>query len=65
MKHTVHHMTVDQPIVGMIVLVSHISIPHGTYNGEPVTEYEMTNEEISAYHQGYDDNEASGGKKVW
>lgn len=39
--------------------------PHGTYNGKAVTEFEMSPEEIDAYHRGYDENEASGGKKEW
>lgn len=39
--------------------------PHGTYNGNAVTEFEMSPEEIDAYHRGYDENEASGGKKEW
>jgi hypothetical protein len=37
--------------------------PNGTYNGPEVTE--LTEEEIEAYHAGYDDNEESGGHKDW
>ncbi len=36
-----------------------------TYSTEEVTEDEMTSEEIAAYHQGFDDNEADGNFKDW
>jgi hypothetical protein len=35
----------------------------GTYNGERVTE--LTNDEMEAYHAGYDYNEQHGDKKSW
>jgi hypothetical protein len=37
--------------------------PMGTYNGEPVTE--LTADEVTAYMQGYMDNERSGDFKDW
>ena len=37
--------------------------PNGTYNGDPVTE--LTNDEMEAYHAGYDYNEQFGDKKSW
>jgi hypothetical protein len=37
--------------------------PMGTYNGERVTE--LTNDEMEAYHAGYDYNEQHGDKKNW
>jgi len=36
-----------------------------TYSTEEVTETGMTPEEIAAYNQGYDDNEADGNFKDW
>ena len=36
-----------------------------TYSTEEVTKDEMTPEEIAAYDQGYDDNEADGNFKDW
>jgi hypothetical protein len=36
-----------------------------SYASEEVPESQMTPEEIEAYLAGYDDNEASGGKKDW
>lgn len=40
--------------------------PHGTYNGNPVTEYEMSPQEIEAYNRGFDENEADpSARKVW
>jgi hypothetical protein len=37
--------------------------PKGTYNGQRVTE--LTNDEMEAYHAGYDYNEQYGDKKDW
>ena len=37
--------------------------PDGSYCNERVTD--LTPAEIAEYHAGYDDNEASGGKKLW
>ena len=37
--------------------------PKGTYNGDPVTD--LTNDELEAYHAGYDYNEQHGDKKSW
>jgi hypothetical protein len=37
--------------------------PMGTYKGDPVTA--LTNDELEAYHAGYDYNEQSGDKKSW
>jgi hypothetical protein len=37
--------------------------PMGTYKGERVTE--LTNDEMEAYHAGYDYNEQLGDKKSW
>ena len=37
--------------------------PKGTYKGERVTE--LTNDEMEAYHAGYDYNEQHGDKKNW
>ena len=36
-----------------------------TYSTPEVTEKDMTPEEIAAYDQGYDDNEADGNFKDW
>lgn len=36
-----------------------------TYSTPEVTEEDMTPDEISAYNQGYDDNEADGNFKDW
>lgn len=36
-----------------------------TYSTEEVIETDMTPEEIAAYNQGYDDNEAAGNFKDW
>lgn len=45
------------------------AIPHyfkgGTYSSEMVEEEDMTEEEIAAYNQGYDDNEESGDHKEY
>ena len=38
--------------------------PQGTYDGERI-ETGLTAAQIAEYHAGYDDNEASGGKKDW
>ena len=37
--------------------------PDGSYRNERVTD--LTPAEIAEYHAGYDDNEATGGKKIW
>jgi hypothetical protein len=37
--------------------------PNGTYNEPRVTE--LTNDEMEAYHAGYDYNEQFGDKKSW
>jgi hypothetical protein len=37
--------------------------PRGTYKGDPVTD--LTNDELEAYHAGYDYNEQHGDKKNW
>jgi hypothetical protein len=37
--------------------------PKGTYNGDPVTA--LTDDEMEAYHAGYDYNEQYGDKKDW
>ena len=37
--------------------------PDGSYNNPKVID--LTPLEIAEYHAGYDDNEASGGKKLW
>ena len=37
--------------------------PKGTYKGDPVTA--LTNDELEAYHAGYDYNEQLGDKKSW
>jgi hypothetical protein len=37
--------------------------PQGTYKGEAVTD--LTNDEMEAYHAGYDYNEQFGDKKNW
>lgn len=39
--------------------------PEGSYKGRRVEAAEMTQEEIEAYHAGYDENEQFGGKKEW
>ena len=36
-----------------------------TYSSDPITEEDMTEAEIAAYHAGYDDNEEHGDHKVW
>jgi len=45
------------------------SEPHywtgGSYQGEHITENQMTKEEIEAYWAGFDENESSGGHKEW
>jgi len=35
----------------------------GSYTSEEVTD--LTPDEVAAYHQGFEDNEASGGHKEW
>ena len=35
----------------------------GTYDSEPIKEADMTADEITEYHAGYDENEESGGHK--
>jgi len=35
----------------------------GSYDGKRIEEADMSPEEIAAYHQGYNDNEQSGGHK--
>lgn len=37
--------------------------PEGSYQGERITD--LTDDELEAYHAGYDDNEMSGAKKDW
>lgn len=37
----------------------------GSYQGDRIPEEKMSKEEIEAYHQGYDDNEKSGGHKEY
>lgn len=37
--------------------------PDGTGHGEKVTD--LSDDELAAYHAGYDDNERSGDKKDW
>jgi len=37
----------------------------GTYMSEKVTAENMTADEITAYHAGYDEAEADGGQKDW
>lgn len=39
--------------------------PFGTYKGSRVEARNMTEEQIAAYHAGYDDNEDEGDKKEW
>jgi len=39
--------------------------PEGSYNGDRITEDQMTSAEIEAYHAGYDYNEQCGDKKDW
>ena len=36
-----------------------------TYSSAEITEEDMTEAEIAAYHAGYDDNEEHGDHKVW
>lgn len=36
-----------------------------TYSSEEIPERFMTAQQVAEYHQGYDDNEASGDKKNW
>lgn len=36
-----------------------------TYSSAEITEEDMTEAEIAAYHAGYDDNEKYGDHKVW
>jgi len=37
----------------------------GSYEGDRIERDDMTDEEIEAYHAGYDHNEEFGGKKEW
>jgi hypothetical protein len=39
--------------------------PAGTYKGKRVEAHEMTDDELEAYHAGYDYNEQNGDKKDW
>ena len=39
--------------------------PNGTGFGHKVTQEDMTDEEIEAYYDGYDENEMNGDKKEW
>lgn len=39
--------------------------PDGTYNGVMVEKSDMTMEEITAYHCGYDEAELNGDQKEW
>jgi hypothetical protein len=44
-------------------------LPHyfvgDTHRSRRVDRWEMTPDEVEAYHAGYDDNEAEGDKKEW
>jgi hypothetical protein len=39
--------------------------PEGTYKGTRVDAEAMTDDQLEAYHAGYDYNEAYGDKKSW
>jgi hypothetical protein len=39
--------------------------PEGTYKGQRVEASDMTDEQLEAYHAGYDYNEQYGDKKDW
>ena len=39
--------------------------PNGTYNDPKIVEVDMTQEQIDAYHKGFDENEADCNFKDW
>jgi hypothetical protein len=39
--------------------------PQGTYNGTKIDRVDMTPEEVTAYNEGFDENESRGDFKDW